>query len=92
MTLLEWLSDVAACRQQPDRLCFDGLEEALLELRTRSAQTFADPTLQEMADLLASVADELEQFLDSGTFYHLDQATARARDIALLQDGLQLAA
>ena len=100
MNVLEWLRELAECQDQPELIDFDGAEEALAELRQRSEEIFQefspegepDPdtaTLLEMASLLGSVADCLEEFLDSGLFYKLKEGMEQANELLALRDGLR---
>jgi hypothetical protein len=46
-------------------------------------------TLDSMAELLSGIADELDNFLDSGLFYHVQEAIQRVRDMIDLRDLLE---
>jgi hypothetical protein len=84
MNLLGWIRQLLDCELEPERLDFEGLEEALLELRGR-----LDSDLEEMADLLAGVCDDLDRFLDSEDFDHLRAAAEKAQELVDMQAQLR---
>jgi hypothetical protein len=92
LNLSVWLSDLLECRDNPDRLDFDGLEDALDELRERahceraqlehqSQNQELDPHLWDMLSQLELVAEELDLFLETELFYHLECALQASKSM-----------
>ncbi len=92
MDILAWIRQLLDCEGEPERLDFDGLEEALLELRGRLEAHDDDhqgTELTEMTDLLAGVCEDLDRFLDSEDFGHLRAAAEKAQELVDIQANLR---
>ena len=91
MNILEWIRRLLECEGQPEQVDFEGLEEALLELRQRLELRGhdAEPNLADMGDLLAGLCDDLDDFLDSEDFAHLRSAAEKAQEMVDIQASLQ---
>jgi hypothetical protein len=98
--LAVWLSDLLEYRDSPDFLDFDGLEDALDELRERAHSERvnleqleevdpASPHLWDMLGQLEQITQELDLFLETELFYHLECAQQIAKN--LLEQKLHLA-
>lgn len=90
--LAVWLSDLLDYRESPDFLDFDGLEDALDELRERAHSERVNleqleevnpvsPHLWDMLGQLEQITQELDLFLESELFYHLECAQQIARNL-----------
>lgn len=99
--LAVWLSDLLEYRDTPEFLDFDGLEDALDELRERAHSERVNleqlqeieppsPHLWDMLGQLEQIAQELDLFLETELFYHLECAQQIAKN--LLEQKLHLAA
>lgn len=93
--------DLAACQDDRERIDVEAIEDALLDLRQRSAEAYdeyGEPgevpdeergALLDLADLLHSVTEELDQFLETGLFFHVQQALEAVEAMQQTRDALQ---
>lgn len=83
--LAVWFSDLLSYRDAPDLLDFDQLEDALdelldrveeerLQLESLEQESPVSPHLWEMLGHLEQIADELDLFLETELFFHLERA------------------
>jgi hypothetical protein len=96
VNLLDWLQQIAACQDNPDAINFEGAEDALDELRERAAECWAacdeddesqqTNLLREMAATMEQIADQLDSFLETELFYHLQEALENCRTLFQLRD------
>jgi hypothetical protein len=101
VNLLDWLQQIADCRDNPDAINFDGAEEALEELRQRAADCWAEcdeeddspqtNLLREMAATMERIAEQLDAFLETELFYHLQDALEDCRALFQLRDMVEAA-
>jgi hypothetical protein len=103
LDLTQWLYDLACCHSDLKRIDFDGVEAALEELEQRADQAYLDygepdstateeerAALLEMAELLRSIANDIDLFLETVEFHHLSEALRRSEELNRVRDTLRV--
>jgi hypothetical protein len=87
---------LVAGQNAPETINFEGIEEALVELKGRAVDCYAyceqageSPEvslLYEMAETMDRIALLLDQFLEAQLFYHIQEAVKECENLFSLRD------